>query len=58
MLFRKTDGKTAVGSNLSVLMRDYKMLHSRLGGVTGRESLNQKATIVQKKRKLDDGTYQ
>lgn len=35
-----------VGSDLSALLRDYEMLHSKLGGVNGRESLKHKASIV------------
>lgn len=47
ILFKKSDGMTVVGRDLSALLRDYKMLHTKLGGVNGRESLKHKASIVQ-----------
>ena len=47
MLFKKGGGRTTVGSDFSALLRDCKMLYSKLGGLNGRESLKHKTSIVQ-----------
>lgn len=44
ILFKKSEGRMTVGCDLSTLLRDCKMLHSKLGGVNRGESLNRKAS--------------